>query len=131
MILLDTHVWIWWLSAEKDRLSADQRASLSEEAFHSVGVSAISCWEVAMLVRKGRVDLGMPIAEWFGESLTESGLELHALSPEIAIESMNLPGEFHGDPADRIIAATARVHGCPLLTADRKILAYEHVETIG
>jgi PIN domain nuclease of toxin-antitoxin system len=72
----------------------------------------------------------MPHAEWSSRALAHSGVRLLELSPEIAAESTELPGDFHKDPADQIIVATARLHGCPLLTSDRKILDYPHVQTL-
>lgn len=68
--------------------------------------------------------------EWFENALSYPGIQLFPLTPEIAIESTKLPGEFHRDPADQIIAATARFHGCPLVTSDSKILDYPYVDTI-
>lgn len=96
-----------------------------------VGISAISCWEVAKLVERGRLTLPRPVDEWLSLALGYPGVRLVGLSPEIVVASTQLPGEFHKDPADQIIVATARVHDCPLVTSDEKIAAYEHVETIG
>lgn len=95
-----------------------------------VGVSAISCWEIAKLVEYGRLELPVSLDEWFDQALDYPGVQLLALTPEIAIESARLPGEFHRDPADQLIVATARVYGCPLVTSDEKIVNYPHVTTI-
>ena len=95
-----------------------------------VGVSAISCWEIAKLVEYGRLELPTSLDEWFDQALDYPGVQLLALTPEIAIESTRLPGDFHRDPADQIIVATARVYGCPLVTSDEKIVNYPHVTTI-
>ena len=130
MILLDTHIWLWWL-LEPQKLSRGQAEALSAESFLTAGVAAVSCWEVAWLASRNRVELRKPPAEWFAAALAGSNVELVSLSPQIAVDAVNLPGEFHKDPADRQIVATARTLGCPLLTADGKILAYEHVETVG
>ena len=92
-----------------------------------IGVSAISCWEVAKLVELGRVALSCSLEEWLDQALSYPGVQLIALTPEIAIESTRLPGDFHRDPADQIIVATARVYGCSLVTSDEKILKYPHV----
>lgn len=78
----------------------------------------------------GRLELPCPLTEWFEQALNYPGMRLLELTPEIAIESTQLPGEFHRDPADQMIVATARVHGCGLVTSDSKLLAYSHVETI-
>jgi PIN domain nuclease of toxin-antitoxin system len=81
-------------------------------------------------VEYGRLELPSPLEEWFEQALNYPGVQLLALTPEIAIESTRLPGEFHRDPADQIIVATARVYGCSLVTSDDKILNYPHVTTI-
>ena len=95
-----------------------------------IGVSVISCWEIAKLVEYGRLELPCPLEEWFEQALSYPGIHLLPLTPEIAIESTRLPGEFHRDPADQIIVATARVYNCPLVTSDERILNYPHVTTI-
>ncbi len=94
------------------------------------GVSAISCWEVAKLVELDRLQLTLPVLQWLERALTHSGVRLLELTPRIAVESTELPGKFHRDPADQILVATARVLSIPLLTADRKILEYPYVETL-
>jgi len=129
MIVLDTHIWIWWVHGD-ERLTPDQRESIAANEEDVIGISAISCWEIAKLVEYGRLELSSPIEEWFEQALSYPGVQLLALTPEIAIESTQLPGEFHRDPADQIIVATARVNGCSLVTSDEKILNYSHVATI-
>lgn len=129
MILLDTHVWIHWVN-EDDRLSDSHRAAIGAVA-DGIGVSIISCWEAAMLVRLGRLVLTLPIGEWMREALARPGVSVQALTPTICVESTTLPGEFHRDPADRFLVASARVHDCPILTSDEKIIRYSHVRTIG
>lgn len=129
MIVLDTHVWIWWVDGDR-RLTQGQRDVIAAEEANLIGVSAISCWEVAKLVELGRVALSCSLEEWLDQALSYPGVQLIALTPEIAIESTRLPGEFHRDPADQIIVATARVYGCSLVTSDEKILKYPHVTTI-
>ncbi len=126
MIVLDTHVWVWWVHGS-DRLTARYREYLSAETTGGLAVSAISCWEVAKLVQKGRLTLPVPIREWFEQALGPSGVQLLPLTPAIAAESAALPGDFHRDPADQLIVATARVHDVPLVTADEAIRAYPHV----
>lgn len=96
-----------------------------------IGVSAISCWEIAKLVQRGRLELPCSLREWFEQALGYPGVQLLELTPEIAIESTQLPGEFHRDPADQIIVATARLYGCPLVTSDSRILGYTYVTAIG
>ena len=89
-----------------------------------MGVSAITPWEIALLSERGRSRLDRDVGEWIDAALTVPGISLLPIEPEIAIGSVRLPGSFPGAPADRFIVATARHHGVPLLTADRKILAY-------
>jgi PIN domain nuclease of toxin-antitoxin system len=124
-VLLDTHAWIWFRLGEA---AAFRRASI--EAIQAAAdrsalrVSVISVWEVAMLAAKRRLRLEVPVAEWVRGALGAPGLLLAELTPEIAVESCGLPGEFHDDPADRMIVATARVMGATLYTKDRSILSY-------
>jgi len=129
MIVLDTHIWVWWVH-EDERLTQAQREAITANETDTVGISAISCWEIAKLVEYGRLELPSPLEEWFEQALNYPGVQLLALTPEIAIESTRLPGEFHRDPADQIIVATARMYGCSLVTLDDKILNYPHVTTI-
>ena len=126
MILLDTHIWVWWAD-ENPQLPALHRSWIKTNLGDGLGVSIISCWEVAKLVQLGRLKLDCTVEEWIEQGLGLEGIELLQLTARIAIESTQLPGEFHRDPADQIIVATARVWGCPLLTADNRILNYPHV----
>jgi PIN domain nuclease of toxin-antitoxin system len=126
MILLDTHVWIW-LADGGDRLTPAHRQRIDDQRASGLGVSAISCWEVAKLVEYGRLRLACTVEEWMDAALAITGVYLVELTPRVAIESTNLPGAFHRDPADQIIVATARIHDLELLTVDNKILKYPHV----
>lgn len=130
MIVLDTHIWIWWVHGD-DSLTPAQLAAIEANETDAVGVSAITCWEVAKLVERGRLVLSLPVAEWLAEALAYPGVRLLPLTPEIAVESTRLPGAFHRDPADQIIVATARVHECPLLSSDNKVVNYPHATIIG
>jgi PIN domain nuclease of toxin-antitoxin system len=117
-VLLDTHVVLWW-HAEDDRLSSPARAAI--EGARSVLVSPISSWEVATLVRKGRVGLDRPPAAWMNDLLGPGGpAESVPLTPEVAAVAGGLEG-FHGDPADRLIYATALVGHLTLVTKDRRL----------
>ena len=129
MILLDTHAWVWWVHGDA-RLSEEQRKMLDARIVEGIGVSIISCWEVAKLVEYGRLKLPQDVAEWLGVALVYPGLRLLDLTAAIVVESTRLPQPFHKDPADQIIVATARIHDCPLATADDKILNYGHVRTV-
>lgn len=129
MSVLDTHSWIWWVN-DDERLTSGQRTALEEHREIAIGVSAISCWEVAKRVEIGRLVLRDPVLEWLDQALAYPGCRLLQLTPPIVVESTQLPGKFHRDPADQIIVATARVHRCGVLTADRKILDSPHVQTL-
>ena len=129
MIVLDTHIWLWWVHAD-ERLTKTQIELIEANEANIIGVSAISCWEIAKLVEYGRLELPCTLSEWFEQAVSYPGIRLLELTPEIAIESTRLPGEFHQDPSDQIIVASARVHGRPLVTSDRKLLDYPHVETM-
>jgi len=129
VIVLDTHIWVWWVHGD-ERLTRTQAEVIEANETDVIGVSAISCWEIAKLVEYGRLELPCSLGEWFEDALSYPGIRLLELTPEIAIESTQLPGEFHRDPADQMIVATARVYGCPLVTSDGRLLEYPHVETI-
>ncbi|HTG18147.1 MAG TPA: type II toxin-antitoxin system VapC family toxin [Blastocatellia bacterium] len=130
MIVLDTHIWVWWVHGDA-QLSDKQARLLQENESTGLGVSVISCWEVAKLVERGRLILPCPAADWFDQALAYPGMHLLDLTPLIALESTQLPPGFHRDPADQLIVATARILDAPLLTADRRILNYPHVKTLG
>lgn len=129
MIVLDTHIWVWWVHGDA-RLSPEQHQTLAAHEPTGLGVSAISCWEVAKLVEYKRLVLPCPTIEWLDQALAYPGVQLLDLSPQIATESTELPGEFHKDPADQIIVATARVLDSPLFTADEMIRKYPHVQVL-
>lgn len=129
MIVLDTHIWVWWVHGAPE-LTPQQNQWLQQYESQGLGVSAISCWEVAKLVEYKRLTLSCTVNEWIKQALAYPGIELLPLSPEIAIESTQLPGAFHKDPADQIIVATVRINNCQLLTVDTKILSYAHVQLL-
>lgn len=129
MIVLDTHIWIWW-TLDTRRLSDAQRRAIEGNESDLIGVSAISCWEIAKLCEYRRLELPVELSEWFAAAFAYPGVSRLGLTPEVAMESTRLPGSFHRDPADQIIVATARVHGCDLVTSDEKIVEYPHVGTI-
>ena len=129
MILLDTHIWFWWVQGDS-RLSVRHQQILNGALSNqTIGVSAFSCWEISMMISRGRVVVAVPPLDWISSALAPSGIILLPLTPEICAESVQLPQPIHGDPADRIIIAKARVHSALLLTEDLKILVYPHVST--
>ena len=125
LILLDTHAWIWLINGD-EQLRLSEALLLIERAaqLSNVKVSAISVWEVSMLEAKGRISFSMECLDWVKQALAAPGISLVPLTPEIAVLSSRLPGEFHGDPADRIIVATALELSASLVTKDKKILRY-------
>ncbi len=129
MILLDTHIWIWWIH-NTPLLNQPQIEVIRNNETNIIGISAISCWEIAKLVEYQRLELPLPLDEWLEQALNYPGVQLWPLTPDIAIESTRLPGDFHRDPADQIIVATARILNCELVTSDKKILRYPHVSTV-
>lgn len=125
LILLDTHVWLWLLNGE-EKLISPQCLSYIEDSvkYSNIRVSAISVWEVGMLESKGKIIFPIGCLEWVNKALNAPGISLAPITPEIAIESSRLPGKFHGDPADRIIVATARILNATLISHDKQIIMY-------
>lgn len=123
--LLDTHIWVWLLNGDSlIQQSAVFSHIVGASRKNALYISTISIWEVAMLEAKGRITFSTGITSWINDAISAPGLQVVQLLPDISIDGTHLPGRFHGDPADRIIVATARFLKCPLITADGKILAY-------
>ena len=132
MIVLDTHTLIWWVTGG-ELLSDLARKSIQTEMSLPGGqiiVSAISAWEIAMLVEKGRLVLSMDVDSWLDAVAEIDVVKFWPIDVAVALKSVALPGEFHKDPADRMIVATARKLAAPLVTKDEKIRAYGHVKSI-
>lgn len=121
MIVLDTHIWFWWVSGQHERLRADLLEALATSP--CVGVSAVSCAEVALAWRKGRLELSLPLQAWFLEALEHSRVELRPLTPAIATRAVELTNQ-HRDPFDRIIISTALELDAKLASADGQFSAY-------
>lgn len=128
MIVLDTHIWIWWVN-DSSRLTEQYKQWIQDYQPQGLGISIISCWEVAKLVEKNRLVLSIPVDEWLKTALAYPGIQLLDLTVPIVVQSTQLSG-FHNDPADQIIVATAKVYDRFLLTADSKILNYTGVKTL-
>lgn len=125
-LLLDTHVWLW-LALGIPKKIPPAALTIIEETAKSVGlmISIVSVWELALLVVRGRVVLPLPLSEWVARSLGRPEIRLVGLTrPSTVIDSVYLPGEIHGDPADRFLIATARARRCTLVTHDEKIITY-------
>lgn len=121
--LLDTHIVVWWLI--EDRRLPKEYARLLDRAERSgkaVGLSAISLWEIAKLVERGRLELTQSIDESLADLESNASLEILPLTARIAVESTRLGARFHSDPTDQLIVATARCHGLVLMTVDQRII---------
>ena len=121
MIVLDTHIWLWWINRDQARLKPAWTARI--DSAEPVGVSAISCFEVAWLTHHGRIELPNPEDEWFDKALDGSGITLLSITPTIARVAVQLP-EHHRDPQDRLIIATALAHKATLISVDEKFPLY-------
>jgi PIN domain nuclease of toxin-antitoxin system len=126
LIILDTHIFIWQTETHTERIPAEIRSAIEAEPV--LGVSAISLWEIAMLENKGRIILSLPLLPWLKAALSAPKMKLLPITPEIAARSVSLP--MHGDPADRIIAATAIEHDCFLATLDVPLRQMPLLKTI-
>ena len=126
-LVLDTHVWIWAVEGMTAKLGARAVSAIEEAARAStLAVSAISVWELAMLVKRQRLTLATAVSTWIEASLRPPGARIIPVGTAIALDSTQLPDfDHHKDPADRIIVATARRHGT-LLTCDESLLAWGH-----
>jgi PIN domain nuclease of toxin-antitoxin system len=121
--LLDTHVMIWWLT--NDRKVSKEHAKLlerSERSGTAVGFSAISLWEIAKLVERGRIELTQSVDDSLEQLETSEFVTILPLTARVAVESTRLGARFHADPIDQVIVATARCHGLTLLTVDERII---------
>ncbi len=126
MIVLDTHIWLWWVS-DSPKLTDPLRALIDSYRPSGFGISIFSCWEVAKLVEKNRLELSCPVDEWINTAIAYPEVQLLDLTIPIVIRATQLEG-FHNDPADQIIVATAQIHRSSLLTIDRKIANYPHIQ---
>lgn len=123
MVLLDTHVWLWWLHGD-GLLSQKQRDALDKLAeTNSIAVSWVSLWEMEMLERKQRVQISIPLDEWFAKSTHPSFCTVLPVDRELILAQRLLPDTFHQDPADRLISASAILADIPLATFDTRIRA--------
>lgn len=124
LLLLDTHVAVWLASASPRLKPAT--LSIIEDAFHRriLCLSPIAAWEIGLLVAQDRLDLGLNPLAWFESFVQKFNINVLDFSPEVAISSSFIPGEFHRDPADRILVATAIAESASIVTADRKIVDY-------
>lgn len=130
MIVLDTHTLVWWVSGDPLLSKRARTAIEREQPDGDIIVSSISAWEIAMLVERGKLVLSMDVGSWLSTVAQIDAVRFLPVEVEVATKSVDLPGDFHKDPADRMIVATARKLAVPLVTKDDKIRAYAHVKTI-
>jgi PIN domain nuclease of toxin-antitoxin system len=133
LIILDTHVWIWLLEETGDLSKIITNKINNAAKDKQVLIAAISLWEVSLLAAKKRIIFKEDVYSWLNKALHHPGIMLCQLTSEIAAQSYKLPAVFHGDPADRMIVATARIHHATLLTRDKNILQYAktgHLNTL-
>jgi PIN domain nuclease of toxin-antitoxin system len=118
VIVLDTHAWIWWVS---DPRKLGRAATREIHRARSVGVPAVSCFELASLAARGRISLDRSPNQWMQDALALPRVHLLALTPAVAVKAAELPTSFPGDPADRLIAATAILESALLITKDERL----------
>jgi len=123
VIVLDTHAWVWWVGGD-DRLGPGARGAIDRA--ERIGVCTISCWELATAVARDRIRLDRAVTAWVRQALAHPRVHVLSLSPDVAIGAALLDrNAFPRDPADRIIYATARSHGVPLVTRDKAITGFD------
>lgn len=127
MIVLDTHAWLWHAVA-RERLSGPAREAIDRA--EKLLVSTVSCFEVTALERRDRIALDRPVTAWIRQALSSDEVDHVDVDIDIAATAGQLPDPFPGDPADRLIYATAVARGVPLVTADRAIRDFDPVHTI-
>ena len=129
MLLMDTRIWFWSLT-EPEKLSKAAFRFIQRTKPDQRAMASISLWEFAMMVTRGRIELKTTAEQWLDYAPRKTGLHVFELTPKVAVESCELPGDFLGDPADRVIVATARINGATLVTKDQRILDYPHVKSL-
>ncbi|MBL7203631.1 MAG: type II toxin-antitoxin system VapC family toxin [Desulfobacteraceae bacterium] len=130
MIVLDTHVWVWFISNPELLSKAAKKAINVSMEQKAIFISSISAWELALLAAKKRLKLTIDVTDWITKSERLPFLQFIPVDNSVAVKSVNLPQPLHKDPADRIIIATAITIAAPVVTKDEKLLDYPHVKTI-
>jgi PIN domain nuclease of toxin-antitoxin system len=125
IIVLDTHMWFWLITQEYERFPSHWRETI--EMARQVGVSPVSCYEIAQAQQKGRLELPCNADQWFQEALEPAGIILLPLNAEIAYQAVNL-SPIHRDPFDRIIIATALIYQANLASIDRLFSQYSELD---
>ncbi len=130
MIVIDTHVLVWWLTGAPGLSRKAERTLAAHGDPGQVVVSAISLLEITTAIRRGRLQLRMPLDQWLADMNSVPEIRVESISADIAVLAGGLPEPMHGDPADRIIVATTSTLGVPLVTGDRKLQTYQGIRTI-
>ena len=126
IIVLDSHIWFWWVNLEHGRLPASLLTEIGTAS--RIGVSPVSCFELALAFRRGRLELPLPPRAWFDFALAGSGVEVFPLTPAISAHAVELP-DIHRDPFDRIIIATAIEMDARLASIDGRFAEYPELST--
>lgn len=129
MYLLDTNIWLW-IVEDPSQIPAKMKDIVKNADNYPFFLSAISVWEVAKKASLGKLGLSIPIQDWMDKATNDTYIHILPLSVQVSLESTRLPDEFHKDPADQIIVATARHHNLVILTADRLMQSYPYVRTV-
>ncbi len=130
MIILDTHAWIWFVN-DPQQLSVRARKAIADAMpTRSIYISSISVWEMAMLAGVGRIELTIDAQDWIAKSEALPFFNFVPVDNATFLRSVFLPGYPHADPADRVIIATAMIHGFPVITKDEKIRRYSQIKSI-
>ena len=129
-VLLDTHLWWWWVTGERGPSTAQKRLLARIAPDEPALLSDISLWEVATLVSLGRLAITLPLRDWLEAAAAPPLVRRCPISPAVAAAVAALPDSFHRDPADRLIVATAQVHGATVLTRDKRIADAKLVATV-
>ena len=127
VIVLDSHIWFWWINLEFERFPKSWRQQIEQAG--RVGVSAVSCYELALAHRRGRLQLPCDPADWFAEALQPAGIELLPVTPSIACRAVAL-SDIHRDPFDRLIIATALEHGARFASVDGQFGRYPELSNV-
>jgi PIN domain nuclease of toxin-antitoxin system len=130
-LLLDTHIVLWWLEGGH-RLTPEQRraTAAAERANEKLHIADVTLWEIAMLAERGRITVPQGVASFFEELEANARLEVVPITGAIAMDAVRLSNSFPNDPADRLIAAAARVHGHTLVTADKRVRDADVVQVV-
>ena len=127
VIVLDTHAWLW-LYHEADQLSTSASSAIA--GADRIGISAMTCWEVALLVERRKIKLDRDVRLWVRQALAQERTEALPVTVEIAVEAALLPATFPGDPADRLIYSTARANSAQLVTKDERLRAFDSARAL-